>query len=148
MEESYTDLLAGESGTRAPGAAAVAEPGGPSAHMRDVIAQLLPGYNAERVLQGLFAERDAQRRPAGVSTPLDLESESSTRELARLRHQLALGASVHSLQHAFNNPLTALLAEVQLLELEPLSGEQRATVRRIVDLTRRLVAVSRRLGSV
>jgi signal transduction histidine kinase len=48
-------------------------------------------------------------------------------------------------QHALNNPLTALLAEVQLLELEPLPDESRVAAARLVELTRRVVAAARRL---
>ena len=52
-----------------------------------------------------------------------------------------------SLQHSLNNPLTALLAEAQLLELEPLAEEQQRAVARIVELARRVIAVSRRLNA-
>jgi signal transduction histidine kinase len=48
-------------------------------------------------------------------------------------------------QHAINNPLTALLAEAQLLELEELTDDQRQSVERMVELARRLVALTRRL---
>ena len=49
------------------------------------------------------------------------------------------------LQHSLNNPLTALLAEAQLLEMEPLATEQHAAVTRIVDLCRRTIDIVRRL---
>ncbi|MDQ6831275.1 MAG: hypothetical protein M3081_20640 [Gemmatimonadota bacterium] len=43
------------------------------------------------------------------------------------------------LQHEINNPLAALLAEAQLLSLEPTLGdEHQKTVGRIIDLTRRV----------
>ena len=51
------------------------------------------------------------------------------------------------LQHAINNPLTALLAEAQMLELDPLTDEQRHSVERMVELARRLVALTRRLDA-
>jgi signal transduction histidine kinase len=51
------------------------------------------------------------------------------------------------LQHALNNPLTALLAEAQMLEMEPLAEEQRASVGRVVELARRLAAMTRRLDA-
>jgi hypothetical protein len=44
-----------------------------------------------------------------------------------------------------NNPLTALLAEAQLLELEPLADEHLRTVGRIVELARRVAKAGRRL---
>ena len=40
---------------------------------------------------------------------------------------------------------TALLAEAQLLEMEPLAPDHREAVRRIIDLSRRLAAILRRL---
>ena len=47
---------------------------------------------------------------------------------------------VSKIQHEINNPLAALLAEAQLLQLEPtLAAEQRASVRRMVELVRRVV---------
>ncbi len=43
------------------------------------------------------------------------------------------------LQHEINNPLAALLAEAQLLNLEPTLGvEHQKTVQRMIDLTRRV----------
>lgn len=57
-----------------------------------------------------------------------------------------LSDAVGQVQHEMNNPLAALLAESQLLELDPnLSGEQRESVKRIVDLARRVIASSRKL---
>ena len=48
-----------------------------------------------------------------------------------------LSDAVGQVQHEMNNPLAALLAESQLLELDPtLTAEQRESVRRIVDLAR------------
>ncbi len=55
------------------------------------------------------------------------------------------GPEAVALRHALNNPLTAILAEAQLLQLEPLPDEQRAAVDRIVEQCRRLVAITRRL---
>jgi signal transduction histidine kinase len=47
--------------------------------------------------------------------------------------------------HDLNNPLTAMLAEAQLLQLEALGEEHRAAAGRIVTLARRIAAVARRL---
>ena len=43
------------------------------------------------------------------------------------------------LQHKLNNPLAALLAEAQLLELEELHADHATSVRRMVELCRRLI---------
>ncbi|HET6679915.1 MAG TPA: histidine kinase dimerization/phospho-acceptor domain-containing protein [Gemmatimonadaceae bacterium] len=51
------------------------------------------------------------------------------------------------LRHALNNPLAALLAEAQLLELEAITDEQRKSVERMVALCRRMVAIVRALDS-
>lgn len=55
------------------------------------------------------------------------------------------GPGAVALRHALNNPLTAILAEAQLLQLEPLADEHQAAVERIVEQCRRLVAITRRL---
>jgi signal transduction histidine kinase len=47
------------------------------------------------------------------------------------------------LQHTLNNPLAALLAELQLLEMEELPPEHRASVERAIELCRRLVRIVR-----
>lgn len=46
-------------------------------------------------------------------------------------------------RHSLNNPLAALLAEAQLLEMDAESGEQRDAASRIVVLCRRMVALLR-----
>jgi signal transduction histidine kinase len=69
-------------------------------------------------------------------------------ELAYARRVFAAGQVALSLQHSINNPLAALLAEAQLLQLEELSTEQRASVDRIVELSRRIVALVRRLDGL
>ena len=62
---------------------------------------------------------------------------------------MELSNAVGRVQHEMNNPLAALLAESQLLELDPtLSDEQRDSVKRIVDLARRVIASSRKLDAL
>ena len=69
-------------------------------------------------------------------------------ELRRTQRLLAAGEIALGLQHAMNNPLTAVLAEAQLLEMEDLPGEVTTAVRRIIESTRRLVALVRKLDVV
>jgi len=71
-----------------------------------------------------------------------------TPELRQARRIFAAGQAALSLQHAINNPLAALLAEAQLLQLEELSAEQRGSVDRMVELCRRIVALVRRLDAL
>jgi signal transduction histidine kinase len=69
-------------------------------------------------------------------------------ELRRTQRLLAAGEIALGLQHAMNNPLTAVLAEAQLLEMEQLPAETVTAVRRIIESTRRLVALVRKLDAV
>jgi len=69
-------------------------------------------------------------------------------ELRRTQQLLAAGEIALGLQHSMNNPLTAVLAEAQLLEMEQLSPETMTAVRRIIESTRRLVALVRKLDVV
>lgn len=69
-------------------------------------------------------------------------------ELRRTQRLLAAGEIALGLQHAMNNPLTAVLAEAQLLEMEQLSPETMTAVRRIIESTRRLVALVRKLDPI
>ena len=69
-------------------------------------------------------------------------------ELRRTQRLIAAGEIALGLQHAMNNPLTSVLAEAQLLEMEPLPPETLTAVRRIIEGTRRLVALVRKLDAV
>ena len=73
-------------------------------------------------------------------------SENKLSESSRVTE---LSNAVGRVQHEMNNPLAALLAESQLLELDQtLTDEQRDSVRRIVDLARRVTASSRKLDAL
>ncbi|HUF30795.1 MAG TPA: histidine kinase dimerization/phospho-acceptor domain-containing protein [Gemmatimonadaceae bacterium] len=53
------------------------------------------------------------------------------------------------LQHKINNPLAALLAEGQLLCMDPgLRGEHRESVDRMIELTRRVITLVRDLDDI
>lgn len=69
-------------------------------------------------------------------------------ELRRTQRLVAAGEIALGLQHSMNNPLTAILAEAQLLEMEELTPEIRTAVGRIVENTRRLVALVRKLDVI
>lgn len=85
--------------------------------------------------------------PSALTKVLDAQdavnaSETGRRTLASLRRLQAVVASgqiAARLQHRLNNPLAALLAEAQLLELEPLSPDHATSVRRIIELCRRVI---------
>ena len=110
-----------------------------------LLARLLPGADVELLVAGLAAEAARAAGAGEIAMLEDAEVDPAERELRRVRRQLALGEAARAAQHDLNNPLTALMAEVQLLELEALTAEQRAAARRIVELARRVAAVARRL---
>ena len=72
----------------------------------------------------------------------------AVRALRQTQRLLAAGELAMRLQHSLNNPLAALLAESQLLELEALPADHRESVQRIIELTRRVIEVVRGLDGV
>jgi signal transduction histidine kinase len=57
-------------------------------------------------------------------------------------------AKLAEIRHMLNNPLTALLTEAQLLQLEELPEEQKQSVDRIVELCRRTIDAVKQLDSI
>ena len=98
-------------------------------------------------------------RSAVVAEPLRLAEELASsaraaddspamRELTHTRRVIAAGELALRLQHDINNPLAGLLAEVQLLQLEELTPDQRSATERILALCRRIVGLVRRLDAL
>ena len=112
-----------------------------------LIGRLLPGADASLLVSALQAERQLAAAGESTSTAPETRMSPGQRELRRVREQFVLGDAARNLQHALNNPLAALLAEAQLLEAEPMAGEHREAIVRIIDLARRVVGVARRLDS-
>ena len=115
MDERYSDQIRSGVAVRSTPPVAVAESPPATAMARELIAQLLPGVDAERLIRALLAERIPSADTPSDVPRYDSDSEISMRELRRVRAQFVLGDASRMLQHAFNNPLTALLAEAQLL---------------------------------
>ena len=113
--------------------------------MAELLGRLLPGADPALVLAGLTSERRDGSRDVVVD--LDAEAAPAARELNRVRRLYLAGEGAHAVHLAMNNTLTALQTEAQLLELEPLADEHRRAATRIVELTRRLTLVMRRLDS-
>jgi signal transduction histidine kinase len=82
---------------------------------------------------------------ASLSSPSLARSMKLLRQTQRL---LAAGEIAMKMQHALNNPLAALLAEAQLLQLEDLALEHQKAVERIIELSRRLIDVTRSLEGI
>jgi len=75
--------------------------------------------------------------------------ETALRALRQTQRLLAAGEVAMRLQHSLNNPLAALLAEAQLLELETtLPADHRESVGRIIELSRRVIDVVRGLDGI
>jgi DNA-binding NarL/FixJ family response regulator len=79
---------------------------------------------------------------------LDGQADTAVGELRRAQQLMAAGEVAMRLQHSLNNPLAALLAEAQLLEMESLSPEHAMSVRRIVEQCRRVIDVVRQLEGI
>ena len=58
---------------------------------------------------------------------------------------VAAGEIALRLQHALNNPLAGLLAESQLMLMDPQTPDQQASLERIVGLCRRMIEMTRTL---
>ena len=87
-------------------------------------------------------DRPEEQTPAAA----DASGGTTLNSEAQLR---ALQLETARIQHAINNPLSALLAEAQLLALDPaLAAEHRAAMEHIIDLTRRVISRVRELDAV
>ena len=107
-----------------------------AALLREAISLALPG-----VCLG-----EAGHAVTNASTGASEETVAAARDaLARTRRLLAAGDLSLGLRHAMNNSLTTVLAEAQLLAMEELPAEAEGAVGRIVENTRRLVAIVRKL---
>jgi nitrogen-specific signal transduction histidine kinase len=88
--------------------------------------------------------------PAALARQLELQNAAERSPVAQqlldsVRHLQALvaaGQAAGGLKHKLNNPLAALLAEAQMMELEPMAPEHANAVRRIVELCRRIINVA------
>jgi signal transduction histidine kinase len=115
----------------------------------DIDRKLLAIAPAKSVIRGKLVEQLPAALGA-LSAVADPGGELGTvqRELRRMQQLVAAGESTMRIQHALNNPLAALMAEAQLLELEPLTEENLAAVKRIVQLCRRMVVMVRGMDTV
>lgn len=166
MPQSYSDENAAGATPPHPGGAP--PPGGDELRLaRHLIAQLVRNADADLLIAALLAERSPksasrptavpaastppaaptrQPLPPGASAPpAPADPDPAAAELARVRRQLMLGQAHREWRHELNNPLTALLAEAEMLEMEAATAEQEEAATRIVELARRIVALTRRV---
>jgi len=92
------------------------------------------------VADALLVDGDAEQATGAT--------QAAVKALRQTQRLMAAGELAMRLQHSLNNPLAALLAEAQLLELEPLPPDHRQSVERIIELCRRVVNVVRGLDGV
>ena len=78
----------------------------------------------------------------------DLASPDLFVALRQTQRLVAAGEMAMRLQHSLNNPLAALLAEAQLLEMETLPPDHRESVERIIEQARRVIEVVRGLDGL
>ena len=109
--------------------------------LRDVLAILLPTAVVREEKQ------DAAPGAPGALVVTLPQGEASNEALRKACRLLAAGEVALGLKHAMNNPLTAILAESQLLSLEELPAEASGAVSRILESTRRLIALVRKLDA-
>ena len=69
-------------------------------------------------------------------------------QVMRARRLVAAGETALHLQHDINNPLAALLAELQLMQMDALAPQHVEAVERMLALCYRLIAITRRLDGV
>ena len=69
-------------------------------------------------------------------------------QVMRARRLIAAGEIAMGFQHSLNNPLAGILAEAQLMQLDPLPPEQHAALDRIVALCRRIIDLGRSLDGM
>jgi signal transduction histidine kinase len=146
-------VLAGAVGGEAPlEAARRLRAAGCTSSLVGLVAHREPVLEAEASTLGVrLVEREAIARelPAAVADAAVVAGAPAATllEVRRVQRLVAAGELAARMQHALNNPLTALMAEAQLLEMEPLGDEQRLAVGRMVELCRRLVGIVRQLDA-
>lgn len=125
--------------------------------MRDEPAAAMVNDDAVDALGGILCtigadgDRAVAEAVAQALAPASVDDAVAQRlatSLAATRQRLATADIAVRLQHALNNPLAALMAEAQLLQLEALAPDHREAVGRMVELCQRMVALVRQLDAI
>lgn len=116
----------------------------------DAVSAEIARLGAIRTTESRAAAAVAEALAAAVEARKDVGAGATTllAQVHRTRQLLAAGEVAIGLQHSLNNPLAAILAESQLLQMDNLADEQREAVTRIVALCRRMTAIVRRLDGI
>ena len=121
------------------------------------------GYGGALVLVGAPADETADAEMGTATVAADriafdvverigeqmaLASAPFADQIMRARRLVAAGEIALRLQHALNNPLAGLLAESQLMLMDPQTPDQQASLERIVGLCRRMIEMTRTLDGL
>lgn len=90
----------------------------------------------------------ANRLVATLADQLEQSESAYAPEVMRARRLIAAGEIALGFQHSLNNPLAGILAEAQLMQLDPVTAEQNEALERIVILCRRIVEMGRTLDGM
>jgi signal transduction histidine kinase len=83
-----------------------------------------------------------------LAEQLEHAGSEHTAQVMRARRLIAAGEIALRFQHSLNNPLAGILAEAQLMQLDPLPPDQHAALERIVGLCRRIIDLGRSLDGM
>ena len=113
----------------------------PPADLEDV--RVVSRTELTRALPVALLEVLHRDEPPIADLVLDTPIDTLALEMRRVQRLLVAGEAAVRLPHALNNPLGALLAEAQLLRMQPLDPEQAESVDRIIALCRRMASIVR-----
>ena len=104
--------------------------------------------DAEMGAATVAADRIAFDLVERIGEQMALASTPFADQVTRARRLVAAGEIALRLQHAMNNPLAGLLAESQLMLMDPQTPDQQASLERIVGLCRRMIEMTRTLDGL
>ena len=104
--------------------------------------------DAEMGAATVAADRIAFDLVERIGEQMALASAPFADQVTRARRLVAAGEIALRLQHALNNPLAGLLAESQLMLMDPQTPDQQASLERIVGLCRRMIEMTRTLDGL
>lgn len=90
----------------------------------------------------------ANRLVAALAEQMERSGSEHAAQVMRARRFIAAGEIALKFQHSLNNPLAGILAEAQLLQLDPVTPEQNEALERIVALCRRIVELGKSLDGL
>ncbi|MFI5232370.1 MAG: hypothetical protein ACHQSE_07650 [Gemmatimonadales bacterium] len=85
---------------------------------------------------------------ASIAEQVERSGSEHAPEVMRARRLVAAGEIALRFQHSVNNPLAGILAEAQLMQLDPVTAEQNEALERIVMLCRRIIELGRTLDGM